>query len=105
MAQLTPLAKGLIGVIVLAAGVAVAWNVVKHTDGAAVAGTPSSITTAGTPANPYPGEILRPTTWKLEDIPDDAAIICRNNAPLFSLAIALLKTRRYRHPILIRCGG
>lgn len=45
--------------------------------------------------NPIHGEINRPRRWSLSDIPDEAAIITRNNAPLFSLAIKLLKSGRY----------
>ena len=41
------------------------------------------------------GEVRRPTEWSTDDIPDNAAIICRNNAPLFSIAIKLLKNGRY----------
>lgn len=33
--------------------------------------------------------------WTSEDIPDGAAIICRNNAPLFALAIRLIRAGRY----------
>jgi len=45
--------------------------------------------------HPFPGEVKRLDYWDLDDIPDDAAIICRNNAPLFSTAVALLKSGRY----------
>lgn len=48
-----------------------------------------------TSGNPFPGEIHKPRTWSLSDIPDDAAIITRNNAPLFGLAIQFLKAGRY----------
>lgn len=41
------------------------------------------------------GEILTKTAWTIEDLPDTATIICRNNAPLFSMAIKLLKNGRY----------
>jgi hypothetical protein len=37
------------------------------------------------------GQILNPT---LRGFPDDAAIICRNNAPLFSLGLRLLAAKR-----------
>lgn len=42
-----------------------------------------------------PGLVLRNPEWSADDIPDEAAIICRNNAPLFSLAIRLLRDGRY----------
>ena len=42
-----------------------------------------------------PGLVLRPNEWATDDIPDGAAIICRNNAPIFSLAIQLLRGGRY----------
>ena len=42
-----------------------------------------------------PGLVLRPEAWAADDIPDGAAIICRNNAPLFSLALRLLREGRY----------
>ena len=45
--------------------------------------------------HPLPGQVNYPSRWTLDDIPDDAAIICRNNAPLFGIAIALLKEGRY----------
>lgn len=41
------------------------------------------------------GEIRHLGEWSPEDIPAHAAIICRNNAPLFSLAIKLLQRGRY----------
>lgn len=41
------------------------------------------------------GEVRRLTSWKAEEIPDHAAIICRNNAPLFRMAVKLLKNGRY----------
>jgi superfamily I DNA/RNA helicase len=40
------------------------------------------------------GEVLEHDTWGPETIPDDAAIICRNNAPLISMAFALLRNGR-----------
>lgn len=40
------------------------------------------------------GEVLRPMTWSSAEIPDGAAIICRNNAPLFSTALRLLEAGR-----------
>ena len=33
-------------------------------------------------------------TWRAQDVPEQAAIICRNNAPLFAMAIKLLKNGR-----------
>jgi DNA helicase II / ATP-dependent DNA helicase PcrA len=36
-------------------------------------------------------------SWSAKDIPDGAAIICRNNAPLLSTALALLKASRGVH--------
>lgn len=41
------------------------------------------------------GEIRHLGEWSADDIPANAAIICRNNAPLFSLAIKLLQRGRY----------
>jgi len=41
------------------------------------------------------GEVRQLTGWGAKDIPDFAAIICRNNAPLFSLAMQLLRDGRY----------
>lgn len=41
------------------------------------------------------GEVTSIQPWAVDDIPQNAAIICRNNAPLFSLAIRLLKHGRY----------
>lgn len=40
------------------------------------------------------GSVTRPTSWGSADIPDGAAIICRNNAPLFKTAVRLLKAGR-----------
>lgn len=42
-----------------------------------------------------PGEVRHLDLWSADDIPAHAAIICRNNAPLFSLAIKLLQRGRY----------
>lgn len=48
------------------------------------------------PGHPHsPGLIDHLSSWTFDDIPDGAAIICRNNAPLFSVAIGLLKSGRY----------
>lgn len=41
-----------------------------------------------------PGRIEVLNQWNPGDIPDGAAIICRNNAPLFNLALSLLKAGR-----------
>jgi len=41
-----------------------------------------------------PGSITTLEAWDETDIPDGAAIICRNNAPLFSLAFKLLRRSR-----------
>ena len=40
------------------------------------------------------GQVRTMKEWHSSDIPDDAAIICRNNAPLFSIACKLLLARR-----------
>lgn len=40
------------------------------------------------------GELITMKDWSAYDIPDGAAIICRNNAPLFSLAFRLLRAGR-----------
>jgi superfamily I DNA/RNA helicase len=40
------------------------------------------------------GEVRYFDEWTSEDIPDFAAIICRNNAPLFKLALELIKAGR-----------
>jgi F-box protein 18 (helicase) len=45
--------------------------------------------------HPLQGSVTAMPQWSLDDIPDDCAVICRNNAPLFSVAIALLKDGRY----------
>ena len=41
------------------------------------------------------GEIKKLAAWSAKDIPEHATIICRNNSPLFSMAIALLRNGRY----------
>jgi len=41
------------------------------------------------------GEVKHLTEWAADTVPQHAAIICRNNAPLFSMAIKLLKNGRY----------
>jgi len=40
------------------------------------------------------GEAISLPNLSMGDIPDDAAIICRNNAPLYSLALCLLRSGR-----------
>lgn len=40
------------------------------------------------------GEVRTLASWTSDVLPDDAVIICRNNAPLFNIAIKLLKTGR-----------
>lgn len=37
------------------------------------------------------GTVLRPETWAAKDINEGDAIICRNNAPLFSMAIRMIE--------------
>lgn len=41
------------------------------------------------------GEVRYLPSWGVDDLEDNSAVICRNNAPLFSLAIKLLKNGRY----------
>lgn len=41
------------------------------------------------------GEVKTLSEWDQSTIPNSAAIICRNNAPLFNMAIKLLKNGRY----------
>ncbi len=40
------------------------------------------------------GEVRTLQTWTEADIPDESSILCRNNAPLFSCAINLLRAQR-----------
>lgn len=40
------------------------------------------------------GEVRTLESWTIEDIPDNAAIICRNNAPIFALALRLIRAKR-----------
>lgn len=42
-----------------------------------------------------PGEVNYLQTWGVETLPDSPAIICRNNAPIFTAAIKLLQAGRY----------
>lgn len=42
------------------------------------------------------GDVVTLTTWSASSIPEsDVAIICRNNSPLFSMALRLIKAGRY----------
>ena len=41
-----------------------------------------------------PGSVRSLSNWSAADLPEDATIICRNNAPLFGIAIRLLKNGR-----------
>lgn len=41
-----------------------------------------------------PGSVVTQASWRADDLPTDAVIICRNNAPLFNIAIKLLKQSR-----------
>jgi superfamily I DNA/RNA helicase len=41
-----------------------------------------------------PGSVTYSKVWSMEDIPDGAAVLCRNNAPLFRFALRLLKVGR-----------
>lgn len=42
-----------------------------------------------------PGSVNSWSDWTVSEIPENAAVICRNNAPLFALAIKMLKAGRY----------
>lgn len=44
-----------------------------------------------------PGQVKELDSWGPDDIPDNSAIICRNNAPLMSMALRLLKAGRGVH--------
>lgn len=47
------------------------------------------------PDNPRnPGTIRRLASWDFSEIPDGAVVICRNNAPLFNLAVKMLREGR-----------
>lgn len=48
--------------------------------------------------HPHEGRVVEHGTWSFSDLPDSAAIICRNNAPLLNIAVALLQ--HDRHPNL-----
>lgn len=41
------------------------------------------------------GTVRTLSEWSTDDLEDSSAVICRNNAPLFALAIKLLKNGRY----------
>lgn len=40
------------------------------------------------------GSVMTLSEWTSDDIPDQSAVLCRNNAPLFSTAVRLLKAGR-----------
>ena len=40
-------------------------------------------------------EVVRRGAWSVNDVPEGAAVICRNNAPLFRLALTFLRHGRY----------
>lgn len=46
----------------------------------------------GNPNNP--GKISYLKTWRMTDIPEGSVILCRNNAPLFRMALRMLKDGR-----------
>jgi hypothetical protein len=41
------------------------------------------------------GRVRRLGEWSVDDLPNECTVLCRNNAPLFSMAIAFLKAGRY----------
>lgn len=45
--------------------------------------------------NPTLGMVTKLFDWDVSSIPDSSAVICRNNAPLFKLAIEFFKQGRY----------
>lgn len=45
--------------------------------------------------NTVAGAVTYLPQWSLDDIPDGAYVICRNNAPLFNLAMKLMRSGRY----------
>lgn len=47
-----------------------------------------------TPFKPSGGQVLTWDTWSAESIPSSCAILCRNNAPLLGLALALFRSGR-----------
>ena len=42
-----------------------------------------------------PGQVIETKKWSTDSVPDESAIICRNNAPLFRTALRFLKAGRY----------
>jgi superfamily I DNA/RNA helicase len=64
-------------------------NIVEHVRNRA----PKMSSWADNPNNP--GSVEHISTWSVQDIPDSAAVICRNNAPLFTLAVSLLRHGRF----------
>lgn len=52
-----------------------------------------------------PGAVLRYDKWGVEEVPHNATIICRNNAPLFRMAIRLLKNSRFPELLGNDIGG
>jgi hypothetical protein len=44
--------------------------------------------------NPRKGSIKIPGAWSIAELPNSATVIARNNAPLFRLAVGILKTGR-----------
>lgn len=42
-----------------------------------------------------PGSIRHLSSWDAETIPDNSFVLCRNNAPLFTLAMRLLRSGRF----------
>lgn len=47
------------------------------------------------PGNPNnPGKVTWSNTWHMNEIPDGSAVLCRNNAPLFRMALRMLKHGR-----------
>ncbi len=51
-----------------------------------------------------PGSVRTLTEWSVEDLPEEATIICRNNAPIFNMAIKLLRNGRYPQLVGIDIG-
>lgn len=41
-----------------------------------------------------PGEVRYLKAWSMQDIPEGSAVLCRNNAPLFRMALRMLKDGR-----------
>jgi superfamily I DNA/RNA helicase len=46
------------------------------------------------PAWAKEGLVLTPDRWTAEDVPDQVFIVCRNNAPIYSMALRLLVAGR-----------